>query len=340
MAPLAFVAPADVLGIRGRSDDDLDLGLLVALILADFPWILSSGAFLLCALANRFPQFIADFFDHGRKLRRRFREETVTDLLMGGLISMGGRNVIVEFPDEPATGADMQWDFVHRGSNTFFRVMLQAKRLYGDGQRWRRHTYRELFHVSGGALQAVTLCNHARSQAATYPLYIFYNPSGSCQLAANKGVSSVNGINLVDGYLVEGLVTAANSRALRTSNRSLGTLYPYFFTLPELFCPSRVRSLGPMVGIENGGTTLGVPVPRPEDIRERLSRALEASRSASSPEVRGARAVQELPEVPEVSKEIPADVQKRIENHFNPERRDGGGHEPEALDHWRATFVS
>jgi len=41
------------------------------------------------------------FWSGGRTLRRRFREETVTDLMMGSLIPAGGGRVIVEFPDEP-----------------------------------------------------------------------------------------------------------------------------------------------------------------------------------------------------------------------------------------------
>lgn len=40
---------------------------------------------------------------------------------MAALDAPGGRrNLIVEFPDEPVTGADMQWDFVNLDRRTFF----------------------------------------------------------------------------------------------------------------------------------------------------------------------------------------------------------------------------
>src|SRR5258707_418105 len=88
---------------------------------------------MLCHLASEFPQFVAEFLDRGRSLRRRFREETVTDLLMGSLITAGGRRVIMEFPDEPATGADMEWNFVNPDDGTFFRILLQAKQVPSSG---------------------------------------------------------------------------------------------------------------------------------------------------------------------------------------------------------------
>ena len=81
---------------------------------------------MLCEFAHQFPLFVERFLDQGRALRRRFREETVTDLMMGGLITAGGGRLIVEFPDEPATGADMEWNFVDQRTSTFFRLMLQA----------------------------------------------------------------------------------------------------------------------------------------------------------------------------------------------------------------------
>ena len=45
---------------------------------------------MLCHLAHQFPPFIEGFLERSRPLRRRLREETVTDLLMGCLITAGG----------------------------------------------------------------------------------------------------------------------------------------------------------------------------------------------------------------------------------------------------------
>ncbi len=143
---------------------------------------------------------------------------------MGSLITAGSGKVIVDFPDEPVTGADMEWNFVNPSDGTFFRILLQAKQAYGDGKKWTRHAYRELLHTSGsgGKLQAETLCDTARAPgSATYPLYILYHSACTCALARKDGVSGVAGVNLVDGYVIERLVKAANTRARRTSNKSL-----------------------------------------------------------------------------------------------------------------------
>ena len=45
---------------------------------------------------------------------------------MGSLITAGGRRIIVEFPNEPVTGADMEWNFVNLDDGTVFRILLQA----------------------------------------------------------------------------------------------------------------------------------------------------------------------------------------------------------------------
>ena len=75
---------------------------------------------MLCSLAHLFPGFAADFLEGSYRLRRRFKEETITDMLMSALLASGGRRLIVEFPNEPRTGADMQWDFVDVGRGGFF----------------------------------------------------------------------------------------------------------------------------------------------------------------------------------------------------------------------------
>jgi hypothetical protein len=64
---------------------------------------------MLCYFSHQFPPFVANFLQRGRVLRRRFREESITDLLMGSLVALGGGRLVVEFPDEPKTGADMEW---------------------------------------------------------------------------------------------------------------------------------------------------------------------------------------------------------------------------------------
>lgn len=281
-------------------------------------------------------------------MRRRFREETVTDVMMGGLITAGGGRLIVEFPDEPITGADMEWNFVDRRTSTFFRLMLQAKQAYGDGSMWTRHCYRELLHTSGsgGKFQAEALCDTARLPgSATYPLYIFYHAARTCEMARCSGNTSIAGVNIADGFAIERLVKAATTRALRTSNKSLRVIAPKLAPLSALFCPATIAPLpasafapgavsSPMyLGVSAGRRVLGVAMaPTPVSVRARV---LDL-RSAALPESAGPAEQPDgtLRDVPEVSDRIPDDVQDVLNR-----REEGAGPTP-GLNRWRLTFVS
>lgn len=295
---------------------------------------------MLCQLAHQFPLFVEGFLERSRSLRRRFREETVTDLLMGCLITAGGRRIIVDFPDEPVTGADMEWNFANPDDGTFFRILLQAKQCYGDGKVWTRHGYRELFHTAGNGpkLQAVALCDTARAETATYPYYVFYHPQSTCTAAKAAGFDTVTGACLGDGYFIEQLAITARTRTLRTRNKSLKTIAPLLFPLSDLLCPPTVLDRGPfafapegstfpmVIGRENGRTFLGIPVPpTPEVVRQCIVRTHENLTFAG-------KALEELPRVPELSKRIPQDVLARIEG--------VGTSRPAHLRRWRVTFVS
>ena len=63
---------------------------------------------MLCLFAQHFPRSVANLLQRDKKLKRRFREETITDLLMANLVTLGGSSILVDFPDEPTTGADME----------------------------------------------------------------------------------------------------------------------------------------------------------------------------------------------------------------------------------------
>lgn len=297
---------------------------------------------MLCYLAHQFPPFVANFLERSRPLRRRFREETVTDLLMGSLVA-AGRRMIVEFPDESVTGADMEWNFVNPDDGTFFRILLQAKQCYGRGKVWRRHGYKELLHTVGRGpkLQAVALCDTARAEAATYPLYIFYHPESTCTAARASGVTTVTGASLADGYTIERLVTGSTTRTLRTRNKSLKTIAPLLFPLSDLFCPPTALETGPQalasdqflrpitIGRAGGRTVVGVPIPpTPAVIRDRIVGSLE---SMAKP---GEKAGTEIPSVPAVAENIPSEVLSTIE------RARFGSTSEHGLRRWRVTFVS
>jgi hypothetical protein len=89
---------------------------------------------MLCYFAHQFPSSVEAFLDASLGLKRRFREESVTDVMMGSLITAGGLRIIVEFPNEAATGADMEWNFVNPTHGTFFRLLLQANRCMEEAR--------------------------------------------------------------------------------------------------------------------------------------------------------------------------------------------------------------
>jgi hypothetical protein len=297
---------------------------------------------MLCQLSYQFPPFVESFLERSRSLRRRFREETVTDLLMGSFIIAGGRRIIVEFPDEPVTGADMEWNFTNPDDGTFFRILLQAKQCYGEGRIWTRHGYRELFHTSGRSrkLQAVSLGETARLEAATYPLYIFYHPESTSMAARAAGFNAVNGACLVDGFVIERLAVEAATRTLRTRNKSLKTIAPPLFPLSVLLCPPTILETGPnafvgagfaslfAIGRESGRRVIGLPVPpTPEVIRQRIVVSREMLATAVPD-------IADLPRVPAISERIPDEVVATIQ------RARTGSPSERGLQRLRVTFVS
>jgi hypothetical protein len=302
---------------------------------------------MLCTFAHEFPPLVAEFLERDHSLKRHFREETITDLLMASMVMMGGRWLIVEFPDEPKTGADMQWDFVNEENNTYFSLLIQAKRLFGDGKNWRRHNYREILHTSGagGQLQAQVLCDTARASLATVPIYMFYNPQQSCNLAKASGGPNVQGVNWAEGSTVRDLAVTATDRKLRTQNKSLAKLHPSLRPLSALLCPSGVLPLG-IMGRAIGGRPPGPPLPlvffrgglgvamppRPEDIHQRLEAARERTPGTME---HAANPIKPSP-LPEIA-EIPDDVRARIIQHRSADTIEPV---PGGLPHWRLTFRS
>lgn len=283
---------------------------------------------MLCNFANKFPDFVADFLDREQNLKRRFREETITDMLMASIKMIGGCWLIVEFPNEVNTGADMQWDFVNEDNGTFIRILIQAKRLSERANGWRSYSYSELAHITdkhNRIFQAQILCKSAREASATVPIYFFYNPKMSCDLAGADGCYNLQGINWADGYMIEKLVTASRRKP---SKKSLAVIYPLLIKLPDLLCPSGIFPLGiqgyspaqppgtpprPPIPVVFTSSGIGIPVPpRPEDIHMRL----ELARHRLLPNLRDTLGgTIELPALPDVSNTIPDDVLARISRH-------------------------
>ncbi len=246
---------------------------------------------------------------------------------MGALVAVGAPRVIVQFPYEPTTGADMEWNFVSPGRNTFFRILLQAKRLTGNGNIWTRYSYRELLHKTASATkhQVQVLCDTARTAAhPTYPLYAFYHPARVYSLAHRSGASAVAGVNLADGYAIKSLVLLALRNRKQRRYRSIGKVYRYFFPLSALLCSSAIRpilpyalsaadeTMGPFVIRFSGGQrVVGIPLPpTPEIVRETLVRQHSASIDAR--ETTETQRQELTPEVPPVGA-IPDDIRRLLE---------------------------
>ena len=302
---------------------------------------------MLCLFAQHFPRSVATLLQRGQTLKRRFREETVTDLLMANLLALGGGSILVDFPDEPTTGADMEWNFINRDTREHFQILLQAKRVYEADPDWRLHRYKELFYRSGplGILQVDTLCRTARTRSnATYPGYIFYNLASTCRSAHTQGAINLLGVNLSDASAVQMLAASSTSKKLEKLNSAVGALYPFFFSLADIFCPSNVQPLGPMalaasrfsipmiLSLGRGRPILGRSLPpRPDQVRERL---VEQRRKILEIFQEIGISI-ELPEIPEVSKVIPPELEPLIDRF---DREPISSSPP--ISFWRATFIS
>lgn len=262
---------------------------------------------------------------------------------MGCLLAIGAPTVLVDFPNEAKTGADMRWDFANMQTGAFFSLFIQAKKLHDRGGPWRDHSYDELFYFTGStaSYQAEVLCDYARTQNAAYPLYAFYNQDRSCRLARADGIGNVAGVNLADGFEIERRVLAATTRPLRQTTQKLGALQPLLFFLSDLFCPPRIVPISraaipsgapPMVfSPGDGAPTFGfIMPPRPEDIRQRLVELLRRTRDQVS------RSDGSVPNVPPLAQSIPHDVLFRIARH----REGAPTSDEERAPYWRATFVS
>jgi hypothetical protein len=164
---------------------------------------------VLCEFARSFPDKLANLLDRSVNLRRNFREETATELLVMGLVPLEPFGVRVDLPDEEKTGADMDWIYAAPhdvGGGSYLRLMIQAKRAKcarrKGGDYWY---YSHLDHGDPKGAQAQTLVTHAATSPdgmKTLPLYMFYHPRSAIDPPAT-GRPDVEGINIVFASDVE-----------------------------------------------------------------------------------------------------------------------------------------
>jgi hypothetical protein len=190
-----------------------------------------------CDLAERIPDLVADFLELENKTSRRFREDSVTDIVIASLLRIAGGNATVLTPPEVKTGGDFDILIVDPSTRDAVQYRIQAKRLVPHANHWDWSSYRELDHPHGTGRQSSTLVRSSAHEAVhTIPLYAFYNPQTIC--AASDGV--VSGIDLADGVQINEIVKAlvkAKASSRRPRWKRVEYLRGLFFPLSTILCP-------------------------------------------------------------------------------------------------------
>lgn len=227
--------------------------------------------FSLCEFAYVSSDLAAEALNFNKLFTRQsIKETSITDMIMIFLkiLENKGLGIYVDFPDETVTGADMEWNFVDVGNKiTSFSIYIQAKRLY-LGREWEKHYYNEIFQKSDCTYQVDTLTKETRKDRCIYPLYMFYNHGDVCEELAERDDVNVDGINLMNGYVVEALVKIEKKRTpyARPINNKLGVLHPMFFLLKDFLC-------FPLLW--GRYASFPEPIPHPQDICDRLIKQRE-----------------------------------------------------------------
>ncbi|CAN7476287.1 DUF6615 family protein [Caulobacter sp. LjRoot300] len=219
-----------------------------------------------CDLAERIPAMVSDFLDLENRIGRRFREDSVSDIIIASLLKIAGSNATVLVPSEPKTGSDFDILLHEPATRTAVQYRIQAKRLYPHAKTWDWGSYRELDHPHGQGKQASTLVrSSAQEMVPTIPLYAFYNPQSAC--GASSG--AISGIELADGLAINQIVkalVAAKAASKRPRLKRIAYLRDLFFPLSTILCPPF------------GAPTSGGLIVRPEVSRQAVQGAI-ASRA-------------------------------------------------------------
>jgi len=191
-----------------------------------------------CDLAARIPSMVSDFLDLENKIGRRFREDSVTDIIISSLLKLAGTNATVLVPPEVKTGGDFDILIVEPSSGDAIQYRIQAKRLSPHPTQWLWGSYRELDHPHGQGGQSSTLVRSAaHEKIKTIPLYAFYNPETACK--ASGGV--IGGIEMADGQAINQIVkklVKAKAALKRPRLKRIEHLRDLFFPLTTLLCPA------------------------------------------------------------------------------------------------------
>lgn len=214
-----------------------------------------------CELANRLPLMIAEFLDIEQKLKRRFREDSITDILVASLLSLPGNDVVVLTPPEAKTGGDFDLVVVAPSSADAVQFRIQAKRLTPHKHDWATGSYVELAHPHNTGKQSQALIRSVgREKITTIPLYAFYTPAHVCAASGD----TVSGIELASGWEIRERIKAiVKAKPKRLPYKRIGSLQPLFFPLSTILCAS----------ISTSRTSY---IPTPSDVRTAVVDAIES----------------------------------------------------------------
>jgi hypothetical protein len=116
------------------------------------------------------PVMAADFLELETQIGRRFREDSVTDIVLASLLKIGGNNATVFTPPETKTGGDFDLLIFQPETTQGVQYRIQAKRLVANATDWLWSSYRELDHPHGSGKQASTLIrSSAQERMPTIP---------------------------------------------------------------------------------------------------------------------------------------------------------------------------
>lgn len=191
-----------------------------------------------CDLAHRIPTMTAEFLELEGAIGRRFREDSVTDIIIASLLKIGGENATILAPLESRTGGDFDIILYDRHTNDKVQYRIQAKRLTPNKENWAWGYYRELDHPHGTGKQAATLIRSSASESIiTIPLYAFYNPLSTCM----ESGKIVSGIELADGRTVASIIrdlVKIRESGKRPRRKRIEYLQHLFFPLSTILCRS------------------------------------------------------------------------------------------------------
>lgn len=294
---------------------------------------------MLCHFARTFPPLLAELLGRSKSLRRRFREETATELLLMGLLGIPASGVTVNFSaNEAADGADMDWEmdwnFVSPDDpkgGSYVRVLIQAKVAVQATKVQVPYWYYAHLDYDDGK-QATKLVATAQAAAsATLPLYMMFHPIGALA-KPTRSSKGIEGINLVAAERVHKVVTQKLSSGSKSKigcsrkEKKVAYWQPHFFTLHDLLCwpqaglPADSKDLGNFLQllIAPGPefTPLLTPAWHPDFVAERLNRLTDRSADAMSPA--GVPAADRSPLSPQP---IPPDLMRAVRNEETEEDR-------------------